>query len=297
MNERLERARWLGRQLDAAWRREDVEAQLAQLHARLRRRTPWRMVAAPLAVAVAAAVAVAIANLAGVWSPAAPREAPRPASVVPDRAVERPPHERPRHEVETAPIPASATPEPREPAPEARSSPVAAPQDSAPVARDEPVAPPVPSSTWREHADRGDYPAAWAAFEHAATPLDSMEDRLLAGDVARLSGHPAVAVTQLSRAVALYPADPRAPLAAFTLGRVHLEDLGAPREAAQAFARARELSPGGPLAEDALAREVEAWSRAGETETARTRARTYLQRYPRGHRVHAVRRFGGVEGP
>ena len=93
-----------------------------------------------------------------------------------------------------------------------------------------------------------------------------MPDLLLAGDVARLSGHAAAAVAPLSRAVTLHPGDPRAPLAAFTLGRVHLEDLGAPRDAAIAFARARELAPDGPLAEDALAREVEAWSRAGEAE-------------------------------
>jgi len=48
------------------------------------------------------------------------------------------------------------------------------------------------------------------------------------------------------------------------------------------------------LAEDALAREVEAWSRAGETETARVQALIYSQRYPQGRRVHAVRRFGGL---
>jgi transmembrane sensor len=124
-----------------------------------------------------------------------------------------------------------------------------------------------------------------------------MEDLLLAGDVARLSGHAGAAVAPLSRAVELHPEDPRAPLAAFTLGRVHLEDLGAPRDAALAFAGARTLEPDGPLAEDALAREVEAWSRAGETETARTRALTYIQRYPQGRRVHAVRRFGGLESP
>ena len=46
-----------------------------------------------------------------------------------------------------------------------------------------------------------------------------------------------------------------------------------------------------------LAREVEAWSRAGETEAARERALTYTRRYPQGHRAHAVRRFGMLEGP
>ena len=180
---------------------------------------------------------------------------------------------------------------------ETRAFPLPARDEPARADRDPPVAAPEPPSSWRDDAGRGDYAAAWLAFARDPAPFDGMEDLLLAGDAARLSGHPAAAVAQLARAVALHPEDPRAPLAAFTLGRVHLEDLGAPRDAALAFARARALAPGGPLAEDALAREVEAWSRAGETETARARARDYSQRYPQGHRVHAVRRFGGLEGP
>jgi len=186
---------------------------------------------------------------------------------------------------------------------EIRAFPVAGPggatdaaPDAAPVDRGEPpAAAALPS--WREAAARGEYAAAWAALGALRVPLDGMEDLLLAGDVARLSGHAGAAVAPLTRAVALHPEDPRAPLAAFTLGRVHLEDLGAPRDAAQAFARARALAADGPLAEDALAREVEAWSRAGENETARARAATYIQRYPQGRRVHAVRRFGGLERP
>jgi transmembrane sensor len=124
-----------------------------------------------------------------------------------------------------------------------------------------------------------------------------MEDLQLAADVARLSGHAGAAVAPLVRALERHADDPRAPLVAFTLGRVHLEDLGAPRDAALAFARARTLAPDGPLAEDALAREVEAWSRAGDTGTARVQALIYTQRYPQGRRVHAVRRFGGLESP
>jgi len=175
--------------------------------------------------------------------------------------------------------------------------PMAVLDDTAPNRRDPPVPPAEPPSDWRDEAARGDYAAAWAALERASAPMTRMVDLLLAGDVARLSGHPAAAVVQLARAVALHPDDPRAPLAAFTLGRVQLEDLGAPRDAALAFARALELAPDGPLAEDALAREVEAWSRAGEAETARARAVTYSRRYPDGRRVRAVRRFGGLERP
>jgi transmembrane sensor len=180
---------------------------------------------------------------------------------------------------------------------ETRTFPIGAHDDAAPTGRDEPLPAPEPPTTWREHAARGDYAAAWAALAGATAALDRMDDLQLAGDIARLSGHAGAAVSPLVRALALHPDDPRAPLAAFTLGRVYLEDLGAPRDAALAFARARELAPGGPLAEDALAREVEAWSRAGETETARAQASRYLRRYPQGRRAHAVRQFGGVEAP
>jgi transmembrane sensor len=180
---------------------------------------------------------------------------------------------------------------------ETRAFSIAVRDGAAPVDRVEPPAVPAPSASWRDDAARGDYAAAWAALGALRAPLVSMEDLQLAADVARLSGHAGAAVAPLARALELHPDDPRAPLVAFTLGRVHLEDLGAPRDAALAFARARTLAPDGPLAEDALAREVEAWSRAGEIGTARAQALIYTQRYPQGRRVHAVRRFGGLETP
>jgi hypothetical protein len=74
---------------------------------------------------------------------------------------------------------------------------------------------------------------------------------------------------------------------------VLLDELGRPREAADAFARAR--AAGGPLAEDALAREVEATSRAGDTTRSRELAHTYQHLYPSGRRAKAVSRFGGLD--
>jgi transmembrane sensor len=93
--------------------------------------------------------------------------------------------------------------------------------------------------------------------------------------------------------VRAHASDPRAGLASFTLGRVLLDELGRPREAADAFARAR--AAGGPLAEDALAREVEATSRAGDTAKSRELARAYQHLYPHGRRAKAVSRFGGLD--
>ncbi len=127
-------------------------------------------------------------------------------------------------------------------------------------------------------------------------PKPSVEDTaelFRAADVARVSRRPAEAVEPLRR-VLRQPGEPKAPLAAFSLGRLYLDDLGRPREAAQAFAEAYRLSPRGPLAEDSLAHEVEAWARAGEEVRARSAAQRYVTRFPAGLRLKAVKRFGGL---
>jgi transmembrane sensor len=150
---------------------------------------------------------------------------------------------------------------------------------------------------WRTLAREHDYDQAYEALSRSGprTVRSDPEELLLAADVARLSRHPAEAVRPLERLLAEHAGDPRAPLAAFTLGRVQLDALGRPREAAAAFARARSLDPHGQLAEDALAREVESWSRAGEVVRARERATEYVTRYPAGRRREAVRRHGGID--
>ncbi|HET9959296.1 MAG TPA: FecR domain-containing protein [Polyangiaceae bacterium] len=154
------------------------------------------------------------------------------------------------------------------------------------------------SKNWRSLAQEGDYAGAFAVLsqEGAGSIRQEPGDLLFAADVARLSGHPAQALPQLERVVRSYPSDSRAPLAAFTLGRILLDSLGRPREAAEAFARCRKLAPGGALSQDALAREVESWSRAGEATLARDRAIQYLRLFPGGRREKAVRYHGGLEG-
>jgi transmembrane sensor len=151
--------------------------------------------------------------------------------------------------------------------------------------------------SWRALAQDGDYAAALTRLtsEGSSAVRDAPEDLLLAADVARLGGQPARAVQPLERVVSKHSRDSRAPLAAFTLGRTLLDQLGRPREAANAFASARKLAPSGALAQDALAREVESWSRAGETQKAHSRALEYLKLYPLGRRAASVRRLGGVE--
>lgn len=129
----------------------------------------------------------------------------------------------------------------------------------------------------------------------AAVVIETAESLLAAADAARLQGRAHEGAALLRRIVNNHRLDPRAPLAAFTLGRVLLMELGQPRQAAAAFAAARALAPGGPFAEDALAREAEAWAKAGDQAKARARAQDYLRSYPSGLRAPAVRALGGGE--
>jgi hypothetical protein len=114
-------------------------------------------------------------------------------------------------------------------------------------------------------------------------------------DLARSGGRPKRAVALLQAFLRHHAADARAPLVAFTLGRLQLTELHRPHSAALSFERARTLAPAGILAEDAVAREVEAWAVAGEEARARTRAREYLDHYPSGRRIAAVRRYAGLD--
>jgi transmembrane sensor len=120
---------------------------------------------------------------------------------------------------------------------------------------------------------------------------DEAADLMLAADVARLSAHPAEAVGPLRLVCERHPGDRRAPVASFTLGRVLLDDLGQPAEAATWFRKAAVSWPSGPLAEDAMSREADAWDKAGRLDEARAAAEKYLRRYPSGRHAVEVRRI------
>jgi TolA-binding protein len=153
---------------------------------------------------------------------------------------------------------------------------------------------PEPPTGWRQLAQQGDSQAAYVALKAlgAAAVRDEPGDLFLAADVARRSGHAGEAVGPLRKLVTKYPGDGRAPSAAFTVGLLELAE--SPATAAESFATCRRLQPGGPLAHDALAREVEAQSRAGNGAAARTLAQQYLKGYPNGSRIKAVKHFGGL---
>jgi transmembrane sensor len=153
-----------------------------------------------------------------------------------------------------------------------------------------------PGPDWRALARQGDFPSAYRLMQAKTRAGDfvGMDDLLLAADVARGAGHAAESIPYLTRALALHAHNSQAALAAFSLGRVLQTDMHDPAGAAAAFAQARALDPSGPLAEDAVAREAEAWFRAGEKAKARQAAEEYEKSWPTGTRLRAVRHFGGL---
>ncbi|MDD9971938.1 MAG: FecR domain-containing protein [Myxococcales bacterium] len=148
--------------------------------------------------------------------------------------------------------------------------------------------------SWRGLVEKGDHEGAYAALAAGAGVDDEPGALLDAADAARLSGFPHHALRYLQQVVVQHRSSPVAPLAAFTMGRVLLDRLGQPHRAAEAFAEARALSPVGSLAQDALARQVEALSKGGYAARANELAREYLRLYPGGRRQRAVTLYGGL---
>ncbi|HEX2659761.1 MAG TPA: hypothetical protein VHU40_15860 [Polyangia bacterium] len=184
-----------------------------------------------------------------------------------------------------APVAPPAASAERPPAPVAAKRVSAAPLPEAPAE----VVPNVQEPA--RHASRPSSPA----HTNSRAGDESAEGLIHAADEARRAGKAADAVPLLQRLLREHPADVRAPLAAFTLGRVLLAQLRRPGEAADAFALARRLAPHGALAGDALAREVEASARAGDAARAARLAADYVAAYPHGQRREAVRRWGGLD--
>jgi len=151
------------------------------------------------------------------------------------------------------------------------------------------------SQRYRSHVARRDYSGAFAALSHdPALAGDSVEELLVAADVARLSNHPAHAVPYLQRILREHARDERAPMAAFTLGRT-LSGLGRAREAMSTFASMRSTWPASPFGEDALVRQTEAAAKLGDRGAAARLAEQYDREYPKGRRRAEVRRYAGLE--
>ena len=152
------------------------------------------------------------------------------------------------------------------------------------------------SAPWRELARASRYPEAYVALgtpaERGNAVLDTVDDLLLAADVARLSGHPAEALPWLEAVERDHGSDSRAVLASFTRGRILME-LGRPAEAARQLERVLAREPSGSLAEDALARAALAHAAAGDDASAAALADRYLASHPSGRWSRRVRALAG----
>jgi transmembrane sensor len=135
----------------------------------------------------------------------------------------------------------------------------------APSAPAQAQAPAHAGAGWRELERTGRHREAFAALGAQGIRRESkrlgIADLFALADVARLSGHPTEAIAPLQRIVDGFAHDPQAPLAAFALGRLLLDDLDRPAAAAAAFNRALELGPPRSLRDDVRLRLEEARSR------------------------------------
>lgn len=150
-----------------------------------------------------------------------------------------------------------------------------------------------PRSSWRRAATAGDYeralselgPSGMASARRGATA----GDLLLLADVARYSGHPELALAPLRQLLRVHREHPSAPLAAFVLAQIELDQLGRPRAAAQHLEQALTLGLRGPLAADARARLARARRRSGDHAGARAAACSYLSEQPDGPHASTMR--------
>ncbi len=149
--------------------------------------------------------------------------------------------------------------------------------------------------TWRTLAEQRRFQEAYRLLPEGSQSIETARDLLLAADSARLSGHPDAAVKYLATIVRQYPKDFSAQLAAFSLGSIYLDQLNRPADAAFRFGQARALAGTGALSEDALARQLEALVRSGDTVQARARAEEYVRLFPTGRHVEAARRVGSLD--
>jgi transmembrane sensor len=152
-----------------------------------------------------------------------------------------------------------------------------------------------PQPEWNDLAQRGAYSEAYEKLgtRGIAAQVETADlDRLLRlADVARLSGHPADAVEPLRRVITEHRADSRAALAAFTLGRLHLDSLRNPAAASSDFRTAIGLRLPSALLEDAHLRWIEAAAKAGDRRQAREAYDRYRSQFPQSPRTSIADRW------
>lgn len=123
-------------------------------------------------------------------------------------------------------------------------------------------------------------PAPLDAGEFDPAREKTPEELFTLADVARVAGHDEEAISLLERIIAAYPDDPMAPVAAFTIGKLQLEQLRDFAAASESFERADTLGIPDALREQTFVRWVEALGRAGQRTRCREVAQQYRQLFP-----------------
>ncbi|HWP05601.1 MAG TPA: FecR domain-containing protein [Polyangiaceae bacterium] len=159
---------------------------------------------------------------------------------------------------------------------------------AAAVASGETVEPSASGEAEVAPAESSKAPGASAKPSHEAAP--GARELLDLGNAARRAGDVAGAAKAYEELLTLHPSDGRAGLAAFELGRLKMDRLGDVKGAIQALQKAVMMAPGAGFREDAMARLVEAYARAGAVERCRSAQSAYLSSYPNGVHATAVSR-------
>jgi transmembrane sensor len=141
-------------------------------------------------------------------------------------------------------------------------------------------------SPWKRLADEGRYTEALEAAEKdgldGLLQTASLADLWQLADTARYAGDAGKAWKTLLAIRSRFGKSKRARIAAFLLGRVAIDLKKKPGEGAQWFETYLKEDPGGPLAEEALGRLMDAYLKTGSIEKAQGAAKTYLKKYADG---------------
>lgn len=177
------------------------------------------------------------------------------------------------------------------------SSPVSLPT---PTARTHPVAPePVPTEpklTWQQAAAQGDFAQVATivdaqGLERTLEAIVDPETLIQLSDSLRIAGRYRQAVQALRYFNQRFSQDPRASQVAFSLGKLYLEQLRDPRQAAQVFEDLVEHGAPAGLIDDVYLRWIEALVKSGQKSKAKLVADDYIQKYPSGHRIQDIKQW------
>jgi TolA-binding protein len=138
-----------------------------------------------------------------------------------------------------------------------------------------------------------DHRSTGASAERPARAEPTAQELFESANSARQAGNAREAATSYEALLHRYPADARAGLAAFELGRLKMDQLGDTRGAIAALQRAVTGAPSSGFREDALARLARAYGTLGKVESCERMRSAYLASYPNGVHAAAVRKACG----